>query len=45
MARLRQHHVRPFLTLDEGAITFETDGSRYAIKSYVRGILEQGYIQ
>ncbi len=45
MARLRQHRVQPFLTLDEGAITFETDGSRYAIKSYVRGILEQGNIQ
>jgi beta-lactamase superfamily II metal-dependent hydrolase len=44
MARLRQHRVRPFLTLDEGAITFETDGSRYAIKGYVRGILEKGTI-
>ena len=44
MARLRQHGVRPFLTLDEGAITFETDGSRYAIKSHVRGILEEGNI-
>jgi competence protein ComEC len=45
MSRLLQHGVQPFLTLDEGAITFETDGSRYAIKSHVRGILEQGYIQ
>jgi competence protein ComEC len=45
MTRLRQHGVQPFLTLDEGAITFETDGSRYVIKSYARGILEQGYIQ
>ena len=45
MARLRQHRVQPFLTLDEGAITFETDGSRYVIKSYVRETLEQGNIE
>jgi competence protein ComEC len=45
MARLLQRRVQPFLTLDEGAITIETDGSRYAIKSYVRGILEEGSIK
>jgi competence protein ComEC len=44
MARLLQHGVQPFLTLDEGAITFETDGSRYAIKGHVRGILEEGTV-
>jgi competence protein ComEC len=44
MARLRQQRVQPFLTLHEGAITFETDGSRYAIKSHVRGILQTGTI-
>jgi competence protein ComEC len=45
MARLQRHAVRSFLTLDEGAITFETDGSRYAIKSHIRGILERGTLQ
>ena len=37
--------MSPFLTLDEGAITFETDGSRYRIKSHVHGILEQGNLK
>jgi competence protein ComEC len=42
LLRLRQHGVRTFLTLNEGAVTFETDGARYLIKSHVTGILEQG---
>lgn len=45
MARLREHGVRPFLTLQDGAVTFETDGKRYVIQSHVRGILEQGVIR
>jgi competence protein ComEC len=45
LARLQRHGIRSFLTLNEGAITFETDGSRYAIRSYVNGILERGDLQ
>jgi competence protein ComEC len=45
MARLQRHQVRPFLTSDAGAITFETDGSHYIIKSYVRGVLERGNLK
>jgi len=40
--RLLRHGTRPFLTLDEGAVTFETDGVHYAIKSHVRGMVEFG---
>ena len=42
LARLLQYRVRPISTIDEGAITFETDGNRYLIKSYLNGILEKG---
>ena len=28
--RLRQHGVHSLLTVDEGAVTFETDGDRYS---------------
>jgi competence protein ComEC len=42
LARLRGHGVRAYLTTDEGAVTLETDGSRYVIKSHVSGILERG---
>jgi competence protein ComEC len=45
MLRLRQHGAQVFLTFDEGAITFETDGSRYIIRSHVRGILERGTLR
>ncbi len=41
-ARLLRHGVRPLLTVDEGAITFETDGTHYVLKSHVGGILERG---
>jgi len=40
--RLRRHGARTFLTLDQGAITVETDGIRYAVKSHLNGILEWG---
>jgi competence protein ComEC len=45
LARLRRHRARPVLTLDEGAITFETDGDRYAIKTYINGLVEQGKLK
>ncbi len=44
MSRLLAHGVRPLLTLDYGAITFETDGSRYVIESYSAGVLEEGLL-
>ena len=40
--RLRQHGVHSLLTVDEGAVTFETDGDRYVLRSYINGILERG---
>jgi competence protein ComEC len=45
MTRLRKHGVQSFLTIDDGAITFETDGSGYLIKSHVRVILERGNLK
>ncbi len=45
MARLRKRGVQCYLTLDDGAISFETDGARYAIRTYSRGILEQGSLK
>jgi competence protein ComEC len=45
LARLLHHNARPILTLDEGAVTFETDGERYAIKTHIRGIIERGELK
>lgn len=45
LARLLRHGARPMLTIDEGAITFETNGDQYVIHSYVSGILEQGNLK
>lgn len=42
--RLLRHGSRLLLTQDLGAITFETDGSRYQIRSHVCGIIEQGLL-
>lgn len=42
LARLRHHHVRALSTMDYGAITLETDGNCYRIKSHVLGVLEEG---
>jgi competence protein ComEC len=42
LARILQHRVRPVSTMDEGAITFETDGMRYVLESRLSGILEKG---
>ena len=44
LSRLRQHGIRPLLTVDEGAVTFETDGDRYIIRSHVNGILKRGIL-
>ena len=44
LGRLLQHGARSILTIDEGAITFETDGARYLIKSHIHGVLERGEI-
>jgi competence protein ComEC len=42
LSRLWTHGLRPFLTVNEGAITFETDGRRYLLRSHVNGLLEHG---
>ncbi len=42
IVRLLQHGVKYFLTLDDGAVTFETNGTWYLIRSHIRGTLEQG---
>jgi competence protein ComEC len=41
IARLIKHGARPILTLDQGAITFETDGVGYVVKSYVSGVISR----
>jgi competence protein ComEC len=38
--RLLTHGVQPILTLDQGAVTFETDGVACTISSYVCGIIK-----
>lgn len=40
--RLRRRGIRPILTMDDGAVTFETDGDRYAIRTHIGGLLERG---
>ena len=42
LLRLLRLGVRPLSTLDQGAITFETDGRHYIIESHVCGLLEKG---
>jgi competence protein ComEC len=44
MFRLLRRGVRPLSTLDQGAITFETDGSQYIIQSHLGGLLERGIL-
>jgi beta-lactamase superfamily II metal-dependent hydrolase len=44
LLRLLRHGVRPLLTLDQGAVTFSTDGRHYVIESYVGGLLEKGLL-
>jgi len=42
LKRLERHRARVLVTAELGAVTFETDGVRYAISSHVRGVLERG---
>jgi competence protein ComEC len=42
MLRLLRHGARLLLTMDQGAIFFETDGANYILKSHALGVLEQG---
>jgi competence protein ComEC len=42
LARILRYRARPVSTMEEGAITFETDGMRYVLKSHLSGILERG---
>jgi len=44
LQRLLRHRARILVTADLGAISFETDGSRYRISSHTLGILEQGVL-
>jgi len=44
LARLLRRGVRPLLTTDHGAVSFETDGIRYVLESYTCGILEKGLL-
>jgi competence protein ComEC len=44
LLRLVHHGARPFLTLDQGAITFVTDGERYTLESFRSGVLESGIL-
>jgi competence protein ComEC len=44
MFRLLRHRARPLSTLDQGAITFETDGRNYVISSHFGGLLERGIL-
>lgn len=42
LERILRHRVRAVSTAEEGAITFETDGSCYVLKSHLGGLLERG---
>ena len=42
LLRLIHQGILPLLTLDQGAITLETDGSRYVLSSYVSGVVDRG---
>jgi competence protein ComEC len=44
MLRLLRHGARLLLTMDQGAIFFETDGTNYVLRSHALGILEQGIL-
>lgn len=42
LLRLVRHGARPLLTVDQGAISFQTDGINYILESHVSGLLERG---
>jgi competence protein ComEC len=44
LLRLRRRNTRSILTQDEGAVSFQTDGIRYVVSSYVSGVLEKGIL-
>jgi competence protein ComEC len=44
LARLEKRAVRTFITMNHGAVTYETDGKRYVISSHVHGIMEEGFL-
>ena len=44
LARLNNHGARTFVTMDYGAVTYETDGERYVIRSHVYGTIEEGVL-
>ena len=44
LTRLEKHGTRTFVTMDCGAVTYETDGERYVIRSHVYGVMETGTI-
>ena len=45
LLRLLRHGARPLLTMDQGGIFLETDGTRYTLSSYALGVLEQGVLE
>lgn len=42
MRRLRKRGIQPLLTSRAGAVTFETDGRRYLVRTHVNGLTERG---
>jgi competence protein ComEC len=44
LIRLLHHGARLLLTMDQGAIFFETDGINYTLSSYGLGLLDQGVL-
>jgi competence protein ComEC len=40
--RILKHGARPLLTPDQGAVTFETDGFRYTLSTYISGMVSSG---
>lgn len=44
LTRLQHKHVLPLLTMDQGAITFATDGSRYVLATHISGIIQSGVL-
>jgi competence protein ComEC len=44
LLRLLRHGARILLTMEQGAIFFETDGTNYFLSSYKFGVLDQGVL-
>jgi competence protein ComEC len=43
--RLARRGTLPLLTMDHGAVTFETDGARYRLASHVAGLIAGGSLE